>query len=578
MARLPKSEIKLIRDLFTFAVRERPSIIPITLLGAVSSLIELLAMFSVIPLGILASGRSIHNFTLLDIAARLGVTLDARFFVAAFLGLFLLRTMTFILTQILNGLTGQRLMGSFSTRAFAAFMHHLSFTDIYKHQIGHFLALAGDEANRGAQIVVGVMRLVPVFLLFLLYGGILLYQSWIAFAGLAVLVVALALSLKNAFSKSLSLGHRQQQESRIVNTHFVESLSGLRTVRGFTAGDFIAERYRELMGKYTWTLFLSEALTTLSHVPIMVVVSLTLVAEILFAENAWLVQQMPLLLAGIMIFLRLLPIANQGLENTMRLASNLKAGQNIAEMLKAVQSAEESDPLPRLPAGEKVATIAFDRVSFSYDTSTAPVLSDFSCTFESGKSYAIAGPSGVGKSSLVDLMLKFFVPQSGTIRVNGRDIAQVSSESLRGRIVLCEQIVRIFHGTISENVAYGKAVPQTDIDLALADVGLEDALRALPTGADTVLSFQGSNLSGGQRQRVGVARALVRAADVLILDESTNALDFDTRRKILDSLLASYKDRIVIFVTHDPYVVERVDHVIEMTPARLPVQISGVAP
>jgi ABC-type bacteriocin/lantibiotic exporter with double-glycine peptidase domain len=102
----------------------------------------------------------------------------------------------------------------------------------------------------------------------------------------------------------------------------------------------------------------------------------------------------------------------------------------------------------------------------------------------------------------------------------------------------------------------------------LAAVGLEDTVRALPAGADTILSFQGSNLSGGQRQRVGLARALICDADVLILDESTNALDLDTRKKIMDFLLESYADRILIFVAHDPYITERVDHVLELVPAR----------
>lgn len=577
MANVAKSQIGLVRNLAVFAVHERPSILAITLLGIVSSVIELLAMFSVIPLGMLASGRAIHNQTVLNMAARLGLTLDARFFVAAFLALFLLRSITQVLTQILNGLTTHRLMGCFSTRAFAAFVHHLSFSDIYKHQIGHFLALAGDEANRGAQIVVSIMRLAPVLFLFLCYGGVLLYQSWAAFAALVTLLVVMALSLKNAFRKSLALGQQQNQQSRIACTHFVESLGGLRTVRGFTAGDFIADRYLHLMKDYTWTLFLSEALTNLSQVPIMVLVALVLAAEVLFAQNSWLIQQMPLLLAGVMIFLRLLPIANQGLETAMRLASNLKAGQNVAEMLRAVQHAEASDPLRPLSVGEPIRCIEFDDVSFRYGPELAPVLSNFSCIFEKGKSYAIAGPSGVGKSSLVDLILKFFVPSSGTIRINGQDISQISSTSLRERVILCEQVVRIFHGTISENVAFGKAFPQTQIDEALVSVGLEEALRALPAGADTVLSFQGSNLSGGQRQRVGLARATVRAADVLILDESTNALDYETRKKILDTLLASYKDRIVIFVTHDPYVASRVNRVIELGPGGSINELNAVA-
>jgi ABC-type bacteriocin/lantibiotic exporter with double-glycine peptidase domain len=577
MPRLPKSEIKLIRDLLAFAVRERPSIVPITLLGVASSFIELLAMFSVVPLGILASGGLIHNSTLLRIAAFLGLTLDARFFVATFLSLFLLRYLTNVVTQVLNGYTAQKLMGSLSTHAFAAFVRHLSFSDIFRHQIGHFLALGGDEASRGSQIVINIMRLVPVIFLFLCYSLFLLYQSWPTFLGLASLLLVVVLSLKNAFRKSLALGQRQQEESRIACTHFVESLSGLRTVRGFTAEDFISDRYTQLMQKYTWTLFLSDALTNLSQVPIMVLVALALATEIAFADNAWLVQQMPFILAGIMIFLRLLPIASQGLENALRLASNLKAGQSIAEMLKAVETAEQHDSLARFPADEKVVSIEFDRVSFGYNTDACPVLSDFSCRFAKGRSYAVSGPSGVGKSSLVDLMLKFFAPSGGTIRVNGRNISQLSANSLRERIVLCEQVVRIFHGTILENVTFGHPVTKDEASRALSRVGLEDALRAMPTGSDTILTFQGSNLSGGQRQRVGVARALMRDADVLVLDESTNALDVDTRKKILNSLLSSYRDRILIFVTHDPYIVERVDEVIELSPVWPAAPVSAVA-
>jgi ABC-type multidrug transport system fused ATPase/permease subunit len=579
MAATPTAQIKLIRGLFSFAVRQRPSIVPITLLGIASSIIELLAMFSVIPLGILASGRQIHNTLLLRIAAQLGLTLDARFFVATFLSLFLFRTITYTLTQILTGYILQKLVGDFSTRAFATFVRHLSFSDIFRNQIGHFLTLAGDEASRGSQIVVGIMRLVPIIFLFTCYGLLLFFQSWVAFLGVASLLMVMVLSLKNAFRKSLALGRRQQEESRVANTHFLESLGGLRTVRGFTAEDFIADRYLELMDKYTWTLFFVDALAYLSQVPIVVVVGLVLFGEVAFAGNTWLVQQMPLLLAGIMIFLRMLPIANQGLDTAMRLASNLKAGRNIADMLQAAQTAGRRDALPHLPADETLVSVEFDRVSFGYMADAPLVLSEFSCHFEKGKSYALSGPSGVGKSSLVDLMLKFFDPISGTIRVNGLDISRLSTDSVRQRITICEQIVRLFHGTIWDNVAFGKPLTRDQTLQALASVQLEDALRAMPAGADTMLTFQGSNLSGGQRQRIGLARGLARHTDVLILDESTNALDFDTRKKILDVLLTLYKDRILIFVTHDPYVLERVDQVIQMNPSRSsaqPRQVSTV--
>lgn len=563
-------QIRLIIDLFRFATRQRPGIVPVTLLGIVSSALELLAMMSVIPLGILASGRPIHNATLLKLADSLGLTLSARFFIGTFLFLFLLRTGTFILTQICMGYISQKLIADFSTRAFATFVRDTSFEEIHKHQIGHFVTLAGDEANRGSQTVLSCMRLVPVIALFLLYGALLLSQSWEAFLGLALFATLVIVSLRSAFRKSLSLGGRQQQESRTSHTHFIESLNGLRTVRSFTAEAFVIRRYSEIMKQYSWTLFLGEAFANLGQAPIFLAVAMALVAMLLWANNAWLVLHMPEILASIMIFFRLLPVAFQGLENAMRLASNLKAGQNIADMLKAASIAERVDALPDFPDSERITSIEFDRVAFRYTDDTPKILDNFSCKFEAGKSYALTGPSGVGKSSLIDLMLKFYAPQAGAVRINGRDISQLRASSLRRHILLSEQAVRIFFGTILENVQFGRVAGNAEAREALAMVGLDETLNKLPKGADTVLNFQGSNLSGGQRQRVAIARALARMSDVLVMDESTNALDAHTREFVLDSVRNSYHDRILIFVTHDPNVIARVDEVIELRPSASP--------
>ena len=567
-----QSQYRLMRDLLIFAVRRRPAIVPAAILGIASSIIELLAMFSIVPLSILASGQHIHNTILLGWAMRLGISLDAKLFVAVFLLLLLLRTATYVVAQVLIGYVGQNLMGDLSTRAFATFIRDLSFTEIHKHQIGHFVTLAGDEASRGSQIVVSIMRLLPIVFLFALYGSVLLYQSREAFVCLAAFILFTGLFLRSAFRKSLSLGHRQQAESRSAGTHFIESLNGLRTVRSFTAEEFIISRYADMMKRYTHTLFLVDAFSNLGQAPIFIAVATALVPVLLYFDNAWLLQHMPVIMAGVMIFFRLLPIASQGLENVLKLASNLKAGRNIADMLHAARSIECLSPLEDFPATEKITSIEFDRVTFRYADDTPKVLDGFSSHFQSGKSYALIGPSGVGKSSLIDLLLKFFTPQTGTIRINGQDISRLSENSIRRHILLSEQVVRIFFGTILENVQFGRSTSRAEAYKAFAMVGLEETLNALPGGADTILNFQGSNLSGGQRQRVGLARALAQTSDVLVMDESTNALDADTREQVLESILNAYQDRILIFVTHDPQVIARVDEVIELrAPAdRLP--------
>jgi ABC-type bacteriocin/lantibiotic exporter with double-glycine peptidase domain len=128
--------------------------------------------------------------------------------------------------------------------------------------------------------------------------------------------------------------------------------------------------------------------------------------------------------------------------------------------------------------------------------------------------------------------------------------------------MLAEQAVRIFYDTIEHNVQFGRESDSRNVTQALDMVGLSDFLATLPEGQRTLLNYQGSNVSGGQRQRIGLARALLLLADVLIMDESTSALDKGTREGILGEVLPLYRDRIVIFITHDPAILERVDEVI----------------
>jgi ABC-type bacteriocin/lantibiotic exporter with double-glycine peptidase domain len=212
-----------------------------------------------------------------------------------------------------------------------------------------------------------------------------------------------------------------------------------------------------------------------------------------------------------------------------------------------------------------VDNIEFSDVSFSYDArAAAQILSHINLVVERGKSYAVIGRSGVGKSTLVDILLRFYSPTAGLLRINAVPMSDIAESEVRTRIILVGQESAIFDDTVINNICLGKTAAQSQIEAACRKACVHDVIAAMPNGYGTRLQYQGKNLSGGQRQRLALARALLREPDVLILDEGTSALDKVTQARVVENILQEYSTKIVVFVTHDPYVMGRVDEVIDL--------------
>jgi ABC-type bacteriocin/lantibiotic exporter with double-glycine peptidase domain len=574
-----KSQMGVLYSLVRHVVRQRPRVVLVTLLGIVSSAIELTAMIALVPLSQLATNQPLGAHSpWRRLPSLLGFDPSVKFYVALFLALLLLRAITAAATALFVAHTFRTLIAYFSARALDAFVRHLSFADVQKESIGHFITLAGDEANRASQIVVGLMKLIPVSALFLLYIVSVFFQSWQFGLIFVVFFAVTALFLQGAFRRSHGLGEKQQRESRALNTHFIESLNGLRTVRGFNAESFVSNRYERMIGNYAWTCFSGDMTNNLARSIPALLLMIAVLAIVIFAVSpGWLTSQLPFLFVGIMMVLRLLPVAGLALDGGLKLTSDLKAAENISEMLAAVQTHAENahGPLPDLQ--ESISKIDFVDVSFRFSSDAAPVLNHFSTSFRAGRSYAVTGPSGSGKSTLIDLLLKFYPPDSGVIRINGCDIAELSAASLRERMVLVEQTTRVFYDTVLQNVLLGRQGSAAQSEQALRLAGLSEYLASQPQGVNAILNYQGSNLSGGQRQRLGLARGLLRPTEVLILDESTNALDSVIREQVIRNLLEYCREGIVIFVTHDSYVLGCVDEVIHVHAARGDVKLAVAA-
>ena len=188
-----------------------------------------------------------------------------------------------------------------------------------------------------------------------------------------------------------------------------------------------------------------------------------------------------------------------------------------------------------------------------------------SFTIKKGETCAIVGPSGMGKSTLVDLLPRFYDVTSGEIFIDGINIKEYVIDDLRSLFALVTQDVVLFNDTIYNNIAYGLPnVPLEKVKAAAAAANALEFIEALPQQFDTVLSDRGLSLSGGQRQRLSIARAILRNAPILILDEPTSALDMESGEKVLEAIDSLMKDRTVILITHRLSSIENLAQIIKI--------------
>lgn len=210
--------------------------------------------------------------------------------------------------------------------------------------------------------------------------------------------------------------------------------------------------------------------------------------------------------------------------------------------------------------------IQYSNVSFSYDDGR-PVLENINITIEKGQTVAFVGPSGAGKTTLVNLLARFYEITEGEITIDGVNIQDVTMSSLRQQIGIVQQDVFLFDGTIRENVLYGRLdATDTEVDEAIKAAKLTEVITNLPDGIDTQIGERGVSLSGGQKQRLSIARIFLKNPKILILDEATSALDTATERFIQSSLEALSEGRTSLIIAHRLATITHADRIIVVTP------------
>jgi subfamily B ATP-binding cassette protein MsbA len=248
------------------------------------------------------------------------------------------------------------------------------------------------------------------------------------------------------------------------------------------------------------------------------------------------------------------------------LQQGVAAADRVFEVLDSEAEVQERRTAIALP--EIREEILFEDVSFRYDVEL--VLRDVTLRIPRGAVVALVGPSGGGKSTLADLLLRFYDVESGAIRIDGNDIRDVTLDSLRSQIALVTQHTFLFNDTVRNNIGYGLAGTSEDAIVAAARAAHAHAfIEQLPQGYDTEIGELGLRLSGGQRQRIAIARALLKDAPILVLDEATSALDNESERLVQEALEVLMRGRTTLVIAHRLSTIRSADHIVVVVGGRL---------
>lgn len=551
-----------IGNLIKFAFRENPALYLSVALSLFSVFIEILAMSVLLPLFSLFSEKSSEvNGDSVRLLEFFGVPFNQVALIWVFLGLLLCRVITQLVGQTLSIYLGKKVQAQLGSRAFQQIVHEISMADITKESIGYYISLAGDEAFRASTIIISLTQFIGILALSVLYYiAIWRFSSNVGVA-ILLFMMLMGIVLWNAMKVSHKLGQIQTDQTRYAGSIFLDALNNIKAVRSFVAEDYVEKLYRTSLFRYVKTLFLIEELTlSLKLIPIIFLI-LIFSAWLFYTGTHIESVGFAFIVNMILYLMRFFPSAGQTLSLLMKLSSDAKAGKDVTEILIA-PTKNQNQPSRELAT---IKDISISNASFGYGADKSELtLRNINLNFKAGNSYAIAGRSGLGKSTLIDLMLKFYKPDSGSIYVNNMPISEMPDNDLRRKVILINQEPAIFDDTIFNNIAIGMHATLIDVREAASKCQIDDFINAQSDGYDTRLHYQGRNLSGGQRQRIAIARALLRRPDVLILDESTSALDKETQIRIISTLLKDFSEKIIIFVTHDPDVLKQVDVVVDL--------------
>ncbi len=445
---------------------------------------------------------------------------------------------------------GQRIIADLQVKLFGHLMRaDLSF--FHDTPTGSLISrFTNDVAMmRGAvtQALTGIAKdlLTVVFLVALMF-----YQDWqLALLAFFVFPVAI-LPIVRIGRRMRKVSTNTQAEIGTLASLLDETFQGARHVKAYGMEQRETERAATVI-ENLYRLTMKGTRTRAASHPIMETLGSLAIALVIFYGGSQVIAGATT--PGVFFsFITALLLAYQPVKNLANLNASLQEGLAAAARVFSLldRQAKIQDRPGARPLAAGPGEIRFEGVNFSY-APDAPALEGVSLAIPAGKTVALVGPSGGGKSTLLNLIPRFYDVDSGRVTIDDHDVREVTIASLRARIALVSQEVSLFHDTVRANIAYGRAgANESDIRRAAALAGAAEFIDALPQGYDTLVGERGAKLSGGQRQRIAIARALLKNAPILLLDEATSALDSESERAVQTALATLMQGRTTLVVAH----------------------------
>ena len=485
--------------------------------------------------------------------------------------IFLLKNVFLYIKNITLTVVQFRLITELRDKLYIQF-HKLSLSFFDKQKSGELTSIVvNDVGNMRQALTTGFQRIFVEPINILAFTSLLFIINW-KLAAIAITIIPLAGFVIVNISRSIRRKSRRTAAKIAGITNIItETLTSMRVVKAFAMEDYEIDRYTNETKNYYHLIFRRALLRSLAP-PITETLGVIIGIALLWIGGKEVLNAQGLTSEDFIRFILIMFSALQPVRSLSNVFSEIQVGAASAERVFGILDTKPAI-IDRDSAIEDIAfnkNLEFDHVFFQYNDEEEHVLEDISFSLTKGSVVALVGVSGAGKSTIADLIPRFYDVQEGAISIDGQDIRDIKIKSLRDLLGIVGQEVILFNDSIKNNIQYGlKNVNRDQIAAAAKMANAIEFIEDMPLGFETVIGEKGVKLSGGQKQRIAIARAILKNPPILILDEATSSLDTESEQLVQQAIEQLMKDRTVLVIAHRLSTVRNADKIIVMEKGRI---------